>query len=327
MSGVGAQDYDNVPLRACTQSELSQIDGIVQQLFTDIRNTDADADSLVTLFEKWVGYQQDLPDCYAAYQIQYLYTHALEYLIARTALADAGPSELAQRYASGIMPALSEEFWEAACHLEPRCTNENGDSNATNSSSGTATSGETFEVVVNGNVNLRSCAGTQCSTVGTAQNGSLLTVLDTEEASDGVWYQVETDNGSTAYIAGWLTTRGPDQIIATDEAYTDLATLCIVAFDIKRGDQSMSIILAGDGRSGVVVDLFKPNQTQPVRVNAQYDKTFIDTGDPYIHQTYGWGEYWPTGVYQLEISRNGETSRLAWELEQQGDYNIFVYCQ
>jgi len=186
---------------------------------------------------------------------------------------------------------------------------------------------EQFSVIVNGNVNLRECAGTHCAVVGTATNGSVLTVLAAEQGTDGEWYLVRRNDGSTAYIASWLTTRGPDAMISTDEAYTDLATMCIVAFDIKRGNTDINVILAGDGRNQVIVDLFKPNQTTAVRVNAQYDKTFIDTGDPYIHQTYRWSEYWPTGVYQLEISRGGETTRLAWELERQGEYNIFVYCQ
>jgi uncharacterized protein YraI len=183
-----------------------------------------------------------------------------------------------------------------------------------------------FNVIVNGNVNLRSCGGTQCSTVGTAQNGSLLTVLGTEQASDGLWYQVRLDDGSTAFIAGWLTARGPDRVISTDDATNDPATGCIVAFDIKRGDQDLDVILAGDGMNDVIVDVFKPNQSQPVRVDAQLDKTFIDTGDPYIHQIYGWRENWPTGVYQIEVSRNGASSRLAWALERQGDYSIYVYC-
>lgn len=199
------------------------------------------------------------------------------------------------------------------------CANVSGNAGTANANVADA---DTFDVIVNGDVNLRSCAGTECSVVGRAANGSLLTVL----AVEGDWYQVETEDG-TAYIAAWLTSRGPDAIISVDEAYLDPKTGCIIAFDIKRGDMDMNLILSGSDRGRVVADLYRPNETAPVRVEGQLDKTFIDTGDPYIHQYYSWNAWWPNGVYQLEVTRDGETSRLAWELETQGDYNIFVYCE
>jgi hypothetical protein len=183
-------------------------------------------------------------------------------------------------------------------------------------------SGETFNVVVEGNVNLRSCAETTCDIVGQTDDGQILTVV----GEDGDWYEVETEDG-TAFIASWLTTRGPDDVIPTDEIYEDERTGCRIAFDIKRGDMRLNIILAESGRNDVVVDLYRPNETNPLRVEGQLDKTFIDTGEPYVHQYYDFRVSYPMGVYQLEISYGGETSVLAWELETRGDYNIFVLCE
>jgi uncharacterized protein YgiM (DUF1202 family) len=186
----------------------------------------------------------------------------------------------------------------------------------------TAASVDAFPVVVNGDVNLRSCAGTNCDVVQIASNGSLLTVI----AVDGDWYEVQLEGGGTAFIASRLTNPGPDAVISVDESYVDLQTGCVIAFDMKRGDMDINLIITGDNSGDLIADLYRPNEVNPLRVEGQLDKTFIDTGETYVHQYYRYNVSWPNGVYQLEITLNGETSKLAWELETSGDYNIFIYC-
>jgi hypothetical protein len=181
--------------------------------------------------------------------------------------------------------------------------------------------GDSFNVVVNGDVNLRSCAGTNCDIVQKASNGSMLTVIGTE----GDWYKVQLDD-STAYIASWLTTRGPDALISVDDTYTDEQTGCVIAFNVKRGDPEVTVLLSGDGRGNVTADLYRPNETRPLRVEGQLDKTFIDTGDAYIHQYYSWNVSWPKGMYQLELNYDDKTSKLAWEMDDRADYYIYVMC-
>jgi hypothetical protein len=188
-------------------------------------------------------------------------------------------------------------------------------------SSTTATEGEGFNVVVNGNVNVRSCGGTECDVVGQAADGSVLAVISV----DGDWYEVEFE-GATAFIASWLVTRGPDLVIDIDETYRNEEMGCAVIFDIQRGDSVVSIIMAGDRRNDIFADLYRPNESNPLTVDATYDKTFIDTGDPYVQQYYHWGLYWPAGVYQLEVTVDDETVLLAWELDDPGEYTIFVIC-
>ncbi len=189
------------------------------------------------------------------------------------------------------------------------------------SSSASNGTGATFNVVASGTANLRSCAGTNCSIVGKTTNGQILTVISTE----GDWYEVQLDNG-TAYISSSVTTPGPDAVIQTDQTYTDPKTGCMVAFDIKRGSSDISLILAGKHQDKIVADLYRPRENNPLRVEGQLDKTFTDTGDPYILQYYSFDVSWPKGVYQLTISINGQSSRLAWTLDTSGIYNIYIYC-
>jgi hypothetical protein len=178
-----------------------------------------------------------------------------------------------------------------------------------------------FNVIANGNGNLRSCAGTNCDIVGHVAVGDLLGVV----AEEGDWYQVQTENG-TAFIATFLATRGPDEVIAVDEPYFDVLTGCFIVFDIKRGDMDMNFIFSGGRRDDVVVDLYRPNESSPLSVEGQLDKTFIDTGEPYIHQYYSWNVGYPVGLYNLEISLDGNTSRLGWQMETTGEYFIHVQC-
>lgn len=178
-----------------------------------------------------------------------------------------------------------------------------------------------FTVIVNGGANLRSCAGTNCSIVRQAAAGEALTVIATEDD----WYQVDL-GGETAYIANFLVTRGPDAVIDIDETYLDANTGCGIAFNVKRGSADMNIILSGENASEIVVDLFRPNESNALKVQAQLDKTFIDTGDPYILQYYSWNIGWPTGMYQIELTYGGKTSRLAWEMVERADYNIYFMC-
>jgi hypothetical protein len=179
-----------------------------------------------------------------------------------------------------------------------------------------------FTVAVNAVANLRSCNSTDCEVVSQVQAGTTLDVTALEED----WYKVNYD-GSVAYIASWLTTRGPDAVTSVDEIYRDIATGCAVAFDIKRGDAGLRILLAGTNRGEVFVDLYRPGDSRPLTVEAQLDKTFIDTGDPYIDQYYAWNARWPMGTYQLELKVGDESTRLAWEMEEQGDYVVYVLCE
>ena len=179
-----------------------------------------------------------------------------------------------------------------------------------------------FNVVVKGNVNVRSCAGTKCNIVQNVKDGSLFTVVGV----DGDWYEIKLDSG-TAFILSSLTTRGPDDVIDVDKGYVDAPTGCSVVFDMKRGDMEVNFVLSGKKYRDILVDIYRPKETRPLRVEAQLDKTFTDTGDPYIYQYYAYNVSWPLqGRYQLELTIGGKTRKLAWEFKARGAYNVFVNC-
>lgn len=218
------------------------------------------------------------------------------------------------------MPAFAQEWvdfdenTEINCEVVTLITEEYSDEDIARTTSETLTVQEFFEslaedcftesdaetvseetdnsrnVMVDGNVNLRDCAGTSCGIVGQATDGSILEVV----AEDGDWYEVVFE-GDTAFIASWLTSPTASVIIETDEAHLIEGITCAVAPSARRGDMDMNIIITGGRQGDVLVDLYRPSDQNPLRVEAQYDKAFIDSGDAYIHQVYRWNVSFPTG--------------------------------
>lgn len=188
-----------------------------------------------------------------------------------------------------------------------------------------STSTSLFNIITPNSVNLRDCASTTCAVVRQSRAGELFAVEAVETASDGDWYQVRVDDGS-AFVAARVVSRGPDSVISTDEPYLDTRTGCAVVFDVRRGSADLQFILAGDSSRDVKVDITRPNETVPLRVQGQLDKTFIDTGEPYVQQYYGFSIGWPLGVYQIDIEYNGASSRLSWDMTERASYNIYVQC-
>lgn len=179
-----------------------------------------------------------------------------------------------------------------------------------------------FNVAVTGSVNLRSCGSTACNIVGQASNDQVLEVI----AQEDDWYEVKWEGG-TAFIASWLTSRGPDIQVDLNDGYFDPSTGCVVAMRTGRGDNSIDFAISGEKRDEIWVDIYRPNDSSPVEVNAQYDKTFIDTDEPYIHQTYYWNTWWPTGSYRIELTLANKSTMVGFDITQIGSHTIYVMCE
>lgn len=64
---------------------------------------------------------------------------------------------------------------------------------------------KTYYVTATPYVNIRSCAATSCEIVGAAQHGEALTVID----DSGDWYEIQLENGESAFVAGFLASERP----------------------------------------------------------------------------------------------------------------------
>lgn len=179
-----------------------------------------------------------------------------------------------------------------------------------------------FNAVATSNANVRRCPSTDCEIVGQTTVGQIFPVTGEEDD----WYQIKID-GEIAYIASWLTSRGPDTYVEDMyEGYFDENTGCILQLTSDRGDNNLAVIITGTGLQNAWVDITRPNEAAPLTVDSQYDKTFIDTGDLYVLQTYYWGTWWPNGTYQVDVSFDGNTSAIAFDIDNSGDHKVWVVC-
>ena len=179
-----------------------------------------------------------------------------------------------------------------------------------------------FKITVKSSINLRDCGGTDCEQVGKAQPGEIYDVV----AEDGDWFEIRFERG-TAFIAGWLTSRLPDSVAETGEQLYIFSARCVVVPDLSRSSSmDINVILTGDRQNDVQVDIYRPENDKPLPVNRQLDKTFIDTGGSYILQTYHWNTWWPTGVYTVDVKLGSQFEKIAWNVTERADYNLFVSC-
>lgn len=180
-----------------------------------------------------------------------------------------------------------------------------------------------FNVVANQSVNVRKCASTDCELVGTTTAGQTLEVVGIENK----WYIVKWENG-TAYVASWLVARGPDvHVDDLSQGYIDPKTGCIVKLRTTRGDADFEVAIYGSKQGQAWVDIYRPGDSAPVEVFAQYDKKFIDTQEPYIDQFYPWGTYWPTGTYQVAVTVGNTSSMIAFDVNTSAQQIIYVNCE
>ena len=185
----------------------------------------------------------------------------------------------------------------------------------------TQTAATDFKVTVNQNVNLREGAGTSFSRVGQAKAGEILEVV----AEDGDWYEVKFERG-TAFIAGWLTTRLPDVVIETGSHYR-IKDNCYITTESRRGNEmDIRIILQGPRQDDVTVDLYRPNEENPLRVAGQSLGKFIDSEEIYINQYYRWNQWFPTGIYAIEVKLDGQVYKVAWNVTERTDHLVRFRC-
>jgi hypothetical protein len=110
------------------------------------------------------------------------------------------------------------------------------------------------------------------------------------------------------------------------EPYEDPVTGCLLALNTSRGDSDFNVLLTGERQDEIWADVYRPGEGTAVTVDAQYDKTFIDTEEPYIHQVYSWGEYWPLGTYQVQITLGDASSMIAFDVATTGEQDLYVLC-
>lgn len=188
-----------------------------------------------------------------------------------------------------------------------------------------------FRVVTDTVLNLRACGSTDCARVGQVPAGAELPV----HATEGDWYQVLVD-GELVWAAGWLTTRLPEagptptgaRLLVMGETWSDDVTGCRLLVG-KVADEAgdLALLLAGDGRQEVRVDVYQPGAPAPLPLSVSSDSEADVMGNPVIVRTWPPGVRWPAGRYRFELGLGELDSVFEWEMPGPGEYSLLVDCE
>ena len=188
-----------------------------------------------------------------------------------------------------------------------------------------------FRVVTDTVLNLRACGSRDCARVGQVPAGAELPV----HAIEGDWYQVLVD-GELVWAAGWLTTRLPEsdptptgaKLLTMGEIREDAVTGCNLLVG-KVADEAgdLALLLAGDGRQEVRVDVYPPGAAAPLPLADSRDSEADVMGNPVIVRIWPESVRWPAGRYRFELGLGEAEAEFEWEMPGPGEYSLLVDCE
>ena len=100
---------------------------------------------------------------------------------------------------------------------------------------------------------------------------------------------------------------------------------CQFGTNERRGGMDLDVAISGRGRNNAWVDVYPPGASQPLAVAAQYDKTFIDSDEPYIHQVYSSRDLTQVGRYKVAVRHAGKS--YTWYLQVRDGTRSTAYIE
>ncbi|MBK8020264.1 MAG: SH3 domain-containing protein [Chloroflexi bacterium] len=228
-------------------------------------------------------------------------------------------SERLADYAEQIVTATDEEISAIRQEIDALMSAYLTDCAESTATPASEDSSVLFTVVPTGNINIRSCSATTCDIVAAATPDQVFDVV----GEDNDWYEIALGDGGTGFIASWLVVRGPDMVLDLYEGYYDADLKCSIVEEVARSAADyLDFAISGSAQRDLIVDIIRPNQSNPEPVWRQYDNTFLSTDEPYISQEYRA----PLGAYQLRLERDAVVRVMGFEIERQGFTTLFIEC-
>ena len=123
-------------------------------------------------------------------------------------------------------------------------------------------------------------------------------------------------------------------VIQTDRVNRIGDSGCSIEPESQRiGGEDTWFIIHGKRQDNVTVNLIRPNERDPLRVDAIMKRTFFNSGsnfrsgEPFIRTTYADYERFPTGLYTIQLKIGGNTYNGSWIVSRRDQYRIWVYCR
>ncbi len=143
--------------------------------------------------------------------------------------------------------------------------------------------------------------------------------------SDG-WYEIALEGG-TGFVAAADVAPGPLALLQEDilnfTSYAD----CDMFVDRRPLERrELAIVRGGQAYQDIEVLLYKPATDTALEISQVFEGEFSGSGKPYIGQAYSSADYFPTGVYIVELTWNGRTFRYGFDAQDNALYLIQFYC-
>ncbi len=140
------------------------------------------------------------------------------------------------------------------------------------------------------------------------------------------WYEIALEE-ETGFVAATDVAPGPLRLLQVDEQHVLQYADCImVPQRMPEKFRYIAIIKGGPAYREMEVALYKPAIDTALEIHEEIDREFSNNGQPYILQFYSRADYFPTGVYIVELTWKGLTFRYGFNAQEHALYYIHVYC-
>lgn len=123
-------------------------------------------------------------------------------------------------------------------------------------------------------------------------------------------------------------------VIQTDRVNRIGNSGCSIEPESQRlGSEDTWFLILGRRQDSVTVSLTRPNERIPLRVVSKVKRSFVNSGsnfragDPFILQSYGSNQRFPTGLYTIQLTLGSNRYNVSWNVSNRDQYRIWVICR
>ena len=178
-----------------------------------------------------------------------------------------------------------------------------------------------YVVTVN-HSNVFECADSDCEQLTRIMRWQALPVVGLSEG----WYEIALEE-ETGFVAATDVAPGPLGLLQVDEQHILHYADCIMVPQRKPEEfRYIAIIRGGPAYREMEVALYKPAVDTALEIHEEINGEFSNNGQPYVLQLYSRADYFPTGVYIVELTWKGLSFRYGFNAQEHALYYIHVYC-
>lgn len=197
-------------------------------------------------------------------------------------------------------------------------------------------------VIASQRLPLLACLDGSCEADEYLERGAALPVVDRVLQEDEQWYEVTREfkhyldveaADATAFVPAEDVVSGPAGFIELEGDYAilheDHMPLCRIHTLQGAKDRMLLVSLkSGPAYEDMQVDIYKPFSESPLYVMRELEKTFKDSGLPYINLVFDWLDHGSQlGIYTVHLTLDSITYQFGMDLKEVAVYYFLIHCK